>query len=45
VCTSDLRRVKEYDLIITYLEKVEKILHQMTWDCKNIIEINKLETL
>jgi len=37
--------IKEYDLIITYLEKVEKILHQMTWDCKNIIEINKLETL
>jgi hypothetical protein len=37
--------IKEYDLIITYLEKVEKIFHQMTWDCKNIIEINKLEQL
>jgi len=38
-------KIREYDLVIMYLEKVEKVLHQMTWDCKNIIEINKLEQL
>ena len=38
-------KIKEYDLVIMYLEKVEKVLHQMTWDYKNIIEINKLEQL
>ena len=31
-------------LIIEYLEKVETIFRSMTYDIKNIIEINKLET-
>jgi hypothetical protein len=32
------------ELVITYLEKVETIFRSMTYDLKNIIEINKLET-
>jgi len=31
-------------LVIEYLEKVESIFRSMTYDLKNIIEINKLET-
>ena len=38
-------KIQEYSLIIDYLEKVEKIMHQMTWDVKNIVELNKLEQL
>ena len=35
----------EQDDIIEYLEKVEKIMGQMHWDIKNIIDINKMEQL
>lgn len=31
--------------VIEYLEKVEKILSSMHWEVKNIIDLNKLETL
>jgi len=36
--------IEETELLIEYLEKVETILRSMTYDIKNIIEINKLET-
>ena len=35
----------EQDSIIEYLEKVEKIMGQMHWEIKNIIDINKMEQL
>lgn len=37
--------IKEYELLIEYLEKVEKIMAGMGFDIKNIIEIQKLEQL
>ena len=37
--------VAEQDTIIEYLEKVEKILGNMHWEIKNIIDINKMEQL
>lgn len=36
--------IQDTELSIEYLEKVEHILRSMTYDIKNIIEINKLET-
>lgn len=38
-------QIKECDLIVEYLEKVEKVMSQMSFDVKNIIEINKMEQL
>ena len=35
----------EYSVIVEYLEKVEKVLSAMSFDLKNIVEINKLEQL
>ena len=32
------------ETIVEYLEKVEKLLSQLTWDCKNLIDLQKLET-
>lgn len=37
--------IKEYEFIVEYLEKVEKIMSSMGFDIKNIIEIQKLEQL
>ena len=37
--------IAEQDAIIEYLEKVEKILGNMHWEIKNIIDINKMEQL
>lgn len=37
--------IRDIDYIIEYLERVEKILSGMSWDIKNIIELNKLEQL
>ena len=37
--------IAEQDVIIEYLEKVEKILGNMHWEIKNIIDINKMEQL
>ncbi len=33
------------ELLIEYLEKIERILNSMTYDIKNLIDIQKLETL
>lgn len=33
-------QIDDTTLIIEYLEKVEKILHNMTWDVKNIIQLH-----
>lgn len=37
--------IKEFEFIVEYLEKVEKIMSGMGFDIKNIIEIQKLEQL
>ena len=38
-------KIKDYEFVIEYLEKVEKIMGGMGFDIKNIIEIQKLEQL
>lgn len=38
-------KIKECDLIVEYLEKTEKIFSQMSFDIKNVIEVNKMEQL
>ena len=38
-------KIKEYEFLVEYLEKVEKIMQSMQWEIKNIIDINKLEQL
>lgn len=38
-------KLKELDLIIEYLEKVEKIFSSMHWEIKNIVQINQMEQL
>ena len=35
----------EYGVVIEYLEKVSVVLNAMSWDLKNIVEIQKLEQL
>ena len=37
--------IKEYEFVVEYLEKVEKIMGGMGFDIKNIIEIQKMEQL
>jgi hypothetical protein len=37
--------IKENELIIEFLEKIERVLNSMTYDIKNLVEIMKLETL
>lgn len=37
-------KITEIRHIVEYLEKVEKILGSLTWDCKNFIDMQKLET-
>jgi hypothetical protein len=37
-------RIEENKMIILYLEKAENIFKNMTYDLKNIIDLNKLET-
>lgn len=36
--------IQDTEITIEYLEKVEQILRSMTYDIKNIIDINRLET-
>jgi hypothetical protein len=36
--------IEETNIMIEYLEKVEQIFKTMSYDLKNIIDINKLET-
>jgi hypothetical protein len=38
-------KIKESEFIIEYLEKVEKIMVNLHWDIKNIIDIQKMEQL
>ena len=38
-------KINDQELIIEFLEKVEKIFSGMSYDIKNIIEIQKLETM
>lgn len=38
-------KLKELDLIIEYLEKVEKTMSQMGFDIKNAVEIMKMEQM
>ena len=38
-------QIGEQELIIEFLEKIEKIFSGMSYDIKNIIEIQKLETM
>lgn len=37
--------MEKLELIVEYLEKIERILNSMTYDIKNVIDIQKLETL
>ena len=37
--------ISEHELLIEFLEKVEKIMSGISYDIKNIIEIQKLETM
>ena len=37
-------KIKDYTLLVEYLEKVEKIFSTMHWEIKNIIDINRSET-
>ena len=37
--------IAEHELLIEFLEKVEKIMSGISYDIKNIIEIQKLETI
>jgi hypothetical protein len=39
------QNIKENELIIEFLEKIERVLNSMTYDIKNLVEIIKLETL
>lgn len=39
------RDISQYGNVIEYLEKVTDVLNSMSWDIKNIIDINKLEQL
>jgi hypothetical protein len=36
--------IDKLETIIEYLEKVEKLTSSLTWDCKNLIDLQKLET-
>lgn len=36
--------IEKHNIMIEYLEKVEQIFKSMSYDLKNIIDINKLET-
>jgi hypothetical protein len=38
-------QIKDYEVLVEYLEKVEKIFSTMHWEIKNIIEINRQEQL
>lgn len=38
-------KIKELDIIIEYLEKVEKTMSQMGFDVKNIVELMKMEQM
>jgi hypothetical protein len=37
-------KINELDIVIEYLEKIEKAVSSLTFDCKNVIDLQKLET-
>ena len=39
------RQIKEYKLIVDFLERTEKVFTSMTFDIKNLTEVMKLETM
>ena len=39
------KQIKDYKLIIDFLERTEKIFSSMTFDIKNLTEVMKIETL
>jgi hypothetical protein len=39
-----VEEIEDTEVMIEYFEKIETIFRSMTYDMKNIIEINKLET-
>jgi len=39
------KHIEEQDIIIEYLEKVEKIMNSMGYEIKNIVDIQKMEQL
>jgi phenylalanyl-tRNA synthetase alpha subunit len=38
-------KIKELDVVTEYLEKVEKIMSQMGYEIKNIVEVMKMEQM
>jgi len=36
--------IDQIELLIEYLEKIEKLTGTLTWDCKNLIDLQRLET-
>lgn len=38
-------KIKDFEILIEYLEKIEKILSTMHWEIKNIIQLNEQERL
>jgi hypothetical protein len=39
------REIREYKLIVDFLERTEKVFSSMTFDIKNLTEVMKLETM
>lgn len=39
------KQIRDEEMIVEFLEKIEKVFNSMTFDIKNIVEIMKLETL
>jgi len=39
------QKIADLDIVIEYLEKVEKIMSQMGYEIKNIVEVMKMEQL
>ena len=37
-------KIEELELVVEYLEKIEKAISSLTFDCKNVIDLQKLET-
>jgi alpha-beta hydrolase superfamily lysophospholipase len=39
------KQIRDEEMLVEFLEKIEKVFNSMTFDIKNIVEIMKLETL
>jgi hypothetical protein len=44
ICQQIDDNIEDLKLVILYLEKVENIFKNMTYDIKNIVDLNRLET-